>query len=117
MKVFVILLVIPLFSASRILLPNAFGMIRRNVGRGRVVDASEGEAIEMATVAEEGVAASESGLAVAEVAITLAPFAPEILIFGGAIALGGLLYAELSQNLNHAKSKSKSTTEQERPCK
>lgn len=115
MKLFIFLLIIPLISElksdARLMLDTYSGL-RQRIGKGKVVEATEDEAFEMVEMAE---GAAVEGTEVAEAALVLAPFAPEIIIFGGLLALGGLLYEELTHNLNHAKSKSKSTTEQEKP--
>lgn len=101
--------IIPLYSC-RLLLPDAYGLVRRTVGRNQL--AAEEEAIELTEISE---AAETGALALGEAAVALAPAAPVLLICAGVLALGGLLGYELEQALSHAKGKS--NTNEDKPRK
>lgn len=111
----IILLIFPFYSAGRLLLPDAYGMFRRTVGRNALVSEAEAyELEEVGAVAAES-AAEVGAVALAESAIALAPAAPILLLFSGALLLGGLLINELEQA--HAHAKSKTNTQDEKPRK
>jgi hypothetical protein len=102
----IILLIFPLYSSGRLLHPDAFGMIRRTIGKNAVV--SEAEAIELEQVGAVSAAetAAEAGsIALAESSIALGPAAPILMLFSGALLLGGILIHELNQAHSHIKSK------------
>lgn len=100
--------IVPLYGASRILLPDAYGLVRRTVGRNQL--AAEEEAIELTEISE-----AAGAVALGEAAVALSPAAPVLLICAGVLALGGLFGYELEQALDHAKSKS--NTNEDKPGK
>lgn len=109
----IILFTFPFHSEEKLLNTDSYGLFLTTAGRKAA--ASQAEAIEMEAV---GDVAAESAVEVgaatlAESAIALAPAFPILLLFSGALILGGFAIHEFEQSQAHARTIT--NTQEEKP--